>query len=158
AMFSNWRYNRLGGVPARERLSACLLSLVNAANQTVSLCLIGPGAGFDAPCSDPSFNTREAGFFGDLFRESPTPYGTGPAAAYIASNGRVCANNSCCDEGVPDAQCNRRITRAGTILGMPPSYSTQRCSGALVQAGTSGNYYCTQYFSVEEQYFYNYSM
>jgi hypothetical protein len=156
AMFPDWRSQSLVGVAARERVSACLLSLVNAANQTVSLCLIGPGAGFNDPCSDSSFNVREAGFFGDLFRESPTAYIAGPADATIPSDGRVCANDSCCDEGVPDAQCNKRLTRAGTILGIPPNYTTQRCSGGLVQAGDSENYFCTQFYSTEEEYDYNY--
>src|SRR6185503_16314487 len=86
-MYPDWRYNTLVGVAARERISACLLSLVNAANQSVSLCLIGPAAGFDAPCSDSNFDTREAGFFGNLFRESPTAYIAGPAAEFIASDG-----------------------------------------------------------------------
>jgi hypothetical protein len=155
AMFSNWRYNRLAGVASRERLSACILSLVNAANISVSLCLIGPGQGFDAPCSDPSFSVREAGFFGDLFREWPTAYVSGPSQAEIASNGRVCANESCCQEGAPDFECNRRLTRAGTILGEAPTFATKRCSGNLVESGTSGNFFCTQFYSVEEQYYYN---
>ncbi|MEZ4313512.1 MAG: hypothetical protein R3F14_36275 [Polyangiaceae bacterium] len=81
-LFPTWRLNRLEGQAKRERMSACLISLVNGENQTLNLCLIGPGASpFSDGCDDPSMTTREGGYFGDLFAATPTAYVAGPDAA-----------------------------------------------------------------------------
>ena len=66
-MFPEWKTGRLQGQAKRERLSACILSLLNGNNLELNLCLIGPGSGYSDPCADTAINIREGGFFGDLF-------------------------------------------------------------------------------------------
>ena len=72
-MFPEWKTGRLQGQAKRERLSSCILSLLNGNNLELNLCLIGPGAGYSEPCADTSINIREGGFFGDLFAAQPRP-------------------------------------------------------------------------------------
>lgn len=150
-LYPGWKSNRLSGQDKRERVSSCMLSLLNGNNVELALCIIGPGgAPFNAPCTDPVITTREGGFFGDLFAETPTAYIAGPDAAQLVNSGRVCTSNSgtsyCCAES--DTSCNHRIVLAGAILGDPnQNYANKRCN-SLATAGSFQ--YCTSYFSTRE--------
>lgn len=150
-LFPEWKTARLQGPAKRERLSSCILSLLNGNNQDLNLCLIGPGSPYNEPCVDPNINIREGGFFGDLFAAQPKAYVAGPDAAEPAQNGRACFGTSgvyCCAEN--DASCTHRVVLAGSILGNPATnYDNKRCSGALVDSG-GGLLYCPSFFSTRE--------
>lgn len=150
-MFPEWKTGRLQGQAKRERLSSCILSLLNGNNLELNLCLIGPGAGYSEPCADTSINIREGGFFGDLFAAQPKAYVAGPDTAEPATNGRACfAENGiyCCAEN--DSSCTHRVVLAGSILGNPATnFDNKRCSSALVDAG-GGLLYCPSFYSTRE--------
>lgn len=150
-LFPEWKTARLQGQAKRERLSSCILSLLNGNNVELNLCLIGPGSPYNEPCSDPAMNIREGGFFGDLFAAQPKAYVAGPDTAEPATNGRACFGSSgvyCCAEN--DSSCTHRLVLAGSILGNPATnYDNKRCSGALVDAG-GGLLYCPSFFSTRE--------
>lgn len=150
-LFPEWKTARLQGPAKRERLSSCILSLLNGNNVELNLCLIGPGSPYNEPCSDPNLNIREGGFFGDLFAAQPKAYVAGPDTAEPATNGRACFGSSgvyCCAEN--DSSCTHRVVLAGSILGNPATnYDNKRCNSALVDAG-GGLLYCPSFYSTRE--------
>lgn len=150
-LFTSWKTNRLNGQDKRERVSSCVLTLLNGNNVELSLCIIGPGGSpFSDACSDPSMAVREGGFFGDLFATNPTAYVAGPDTSDPVDSGRACLAGSgsyCCAEN--DLACPQRIVLAGSILGSPDqNYANKRCNAPLVNSG--GNYYCPSFFSTRE--------
>jgi hypothetical protein len=150
-LYPGWKSNRLDGQAKRERISSCILTLLNGNNQTLLLCIIGPGGSpFSDPCSDSIINTREGGFFGDLFAATPTAYVAGPDTADPVDSGRACTATQgtyCCAES--DASCPHRIVLAGAILGSPDqNFANKRCNAPLVDAG--GYKYCPSFFSTRE--------
>jgi hypothetical protein len=150
ALYQSWKDNRLDGQDKRERISACVLTLLNGNNQSLNICIIGPGGSpFSDACADPSIVNREAGFFGDLFSATPTAYVAGPDASKVSVTGRMCYANTgtyCCDE--LDNTCMHHIVRAGSLLGSATNnYADKRCKGFA----TSGSYtYCTSFYSDNE--------
>lgn len=150
-LYPSWKANRLTGQDKRERISSCILTLLNGNNQELALCIIGPGgAPFSDACNDPAMHLREGGFFGDLFGATPTAYVAGPDTAEPVDSGRACfATNGtyCCAED--DVECPQRIVLAGSILGSPDqNFANKRCNAELVDSG--GNLYCPSYFSTRE--------
>lgn len=150
--YPGWKTNRLNGQDKRERVSSCLLSLLNGNDLTLAICIIGPGGSpFSDPCSDASLNIREGGFFGDLFAANPTAYVAGPDTAEPVDSGRACfgsQGNYCCAEN--DANCTHRIVLAGAILGSPAqNFANKRCNAPLVDAG-GGLWYCPSFYSTRE--------
>jgi hypothetical protein len=147
-LYNSWKTNRLNGQDKRERVSACILTLLNGNNLTLNICIIGPGgAPFSDACSDPNMTLREGGFFGDLFAANPTAYVAGPDSADPVDSGRACVGTYCCDED--DAACPQRIVRAGAILGNPAeNFANKRCNAPLVASGS--NYYCPSFYSTRE--------
>jgi len=150
-LYPSWKSNRLNGQDKRERVSSCILSLLNGNNATLALCIIGPGgAPFSDACSDPTMTSREGGFFGDLFAASPKAYVAGPDSADPVDSGRACfatEGNYCCSEA--DTNCQQRIVLVGAILGSPDqNFANKRCNGALVTSGN--NQYCSSFFSTRE--------
>lgn len=150
-LYTSWKSNRLNGQDKRERVSSCILTLLNGNNVELSLCIIGPGGTpFSDACGDSSFNVREGGFFGDLFAATPTAYVAGPDTAEPVDSGRACFASSgtyCCAEN--DPACSQRLVLAGSILGSPnQNYANKRCNAPLVNSG--GNYYCPSFFSTRE--------
>lgn len=150
-LYPSWKSNRLNGQDKRERMSSCILSLLNGNNATLALCIVGPGgAPFSNACGDPNMTLREGGFFGDLFATTPKAYVAGPDTADPIDSGRACfatEGNYCCSEG--DTNCSKRIVLTGAILGSPDqNYANKRCNGSLVTSGN--NQYCTSFFSTRE--------
>lgn len=150
-LYPSWKSNRLNGQDKRERVSSCILTLLNGNNQVLTLCIIGPGGSpFSDACSDPSLNNREGGFFGDLFAANPTAYVAGPDTSDPVDSGRACTSTSgnyCCAES--DTACPQRIVLAGAILGSADqNYANKRCNAPLVNSG--GNSYCPSFFSTRE--------
>lgn len=150
-LYPSWKSNRLTGQDKRERVSSCILSLLNGNNATLSLCIIGPGGSpFSDACGDPSMTIREGGFFGDLFAQTPTAYVAGPDTNDPVDSGRACfgsVDNYCCSEA--DTNCPQRIVLVGAILGSPEqNYANKRCNAPLVSSG--GNQYCPSFFSTRE--------
>ncbi len=150
-LYPSWKNNRLNGQNKRERVSSCILSLLNGNNATIALCIVGPGGSpFSDACSDPNMTLREGGFFGDLFAATPTAYVAGPDTADPVDSGRACfatEGNFCCSEA--DTACPQRIVLAGAILGSPDqNFANKRCNAPLVNSG--GNYYCPSFFSTRE--------
>jgi hypothetical protein len=149
--YTSWKTNRLNGQNKRERVSSCILTLLNGNNATLSLCVIGPGGSpFSDACSDPNMTLREGGFFGDLFAGTPTAYVAGPDSADPVDSGRACfgtEGNYCCAES--DTACPQRIVLVGSIMGSPDqNFANKRCNAPLVNSG--GNYYCPSFFSTRE--------
>lgn len=150
-LYPSWKTNRLTGQDKHERVSSCLLSLLNGNNEVLSLCIIGPGgAPFSDACSDPNITIREGGFFGDLFAPTPTAYVAGPDTAEPILSGRACFAEEgiyCCAED--DTACPHRVVLAGAILGAPElGFANKRCNAPLVNSG--GNWYCPSFFSTRE--------
>lgn len=150
-LYTSWKSNRLNGQDKRERVSSCILTLLNGNNVTLNLCIIGPGGTpFSDACSDKNMTVREGGFFGDLFAANPTAYVAGPDTADPVDSGRACFASSgtyCCAEN--DTACSQRLVLAGSILGSPDqNYANKRCNAPLVNSG--GNYYCPSFFSTRE--------
>lgn len=150
-LYPEWKAGRLSGQDRRERLSSCILTLLNGNNLELNLCIIGPGSPYNQPCADAALNIREGGFFGDLFASTPRAYVAGPDSSEPATNGRACFGSSgvyCCAED--DAGCTHRIVLAGSILGNPATnYDNKRCNSALVDAG-GGLLYCPSFYSTRE--------
>jgi len=151
ALYPSWKTSRLTGKDKRERVSSCLLSLLNGNNETLRLCIIGPGGSpFSDACSDPMITTREGGFFGNLFAATPTAYVAGPDTAQPPTSGRACFGEQgiyCCAE--EDTTCAHRIVLTGAILGSPEQdFANKRCNAPLVDAG--GNWYCPSFYSTRE--------
>jgi len=148
-LFPEWKSNRLAGQAKRERMSSCILSLINGNNETLTICIMGPGTPFDAPCSDPMITNREGGFFGDLFADNPTAYVAGPDSNNIIDNGRVChatQGTYCCAED--DTSCTHRIVLAGAIMGAPDQdFANKRCTQLAANGGFE---FCTSFFSTRE--------
>jgi hypothetical protein len=150
-LYTSWKTNRLNGQDKRERMSSCILSLLNGNNQELALCIVGPGgAPFSDACSEPSMTLREGGFFGDLFAPSPKAYVAGPDSADPVDSGRACfaaEGNYCCSES--DAACPQRIVLVGSILGSPDqNFANKRCNAPLVWSGN--NEYCPSFYSTRE--------
>lgn len=151
-LYPSWKANRLTGVDKRERVTSCLLSLLNGNNQELELCIVGPGgAPFSTPCSDPDMTLREGGFFGNVFAANPTAYVAGPDTADPVDSGRACFGSQgiyCCAEN--DTNCDHRIVLTGAILGSPDqNFANKRCNADLVDAG-GGIWYCPSFFSTRE--------
>lgn len=149
-LYPSWKSGRLAGQDKRERVSSCILSLLNGNNASLSICIIGPGASpFSDACTDPSIVTREGGFFGDLFGVTPTAYVAGPDSANVANTGRVCTATQgtyCCAEN--DTTCPHKIVLAGAIIGSPDQdFANKRCD-SLAAAGSFE--YCTSFHSTRE--------
>lgn len=148
-LFPEWKDSRLDGKDKRERVSACILTLLNGDNQTLSLCIIGPGgAPFSDACSDPNITIREGGFFGDLFAASPTAYVAGPNTQSMLDTGRACTTSGgssyCCAEG--NSTCPHHIVKAGAMEG-----PNARCNAfATVTSGGNSYTYCTEFYSTRE--------
>ncbi|MBK9266772.1 MAG: hypothetical protein IPM54_44180 [Polyangiaceae bacterium] len=150
-LYPSWKSNRLNGQDKRERVSSCILSLLNGNDANLSICIIGPGgAPFSDACSDPNMTLREGGFFGDLFAPTPTAYVAGPDSADPVDSGRACfgsQGNYCCSEA--DTACPQRIVLTGAILGSPDqNFANKRCNAQLVNSG--GNLYCPSFYSTRE--------
>lgn len=147
-LYPGWKSNRLNGQDKRERVSSCILSLLNGNNLTLNICIVGPGgAPFSDACSDPSMTMREGGFFGDLFAANPTAYVAGPDSSDPVDSGRACVGAYCCAES--DTACPQHIVRAGSILGSPDDgFANKRCNAPLVNSG--GNLYCPSFYSTRE--------
>lgn len=153
--FPEWKNASLLGQAKRERVSACLLTLLNGNNLELQLCIIGPGTGYNAACDSASMTVREGGFFGDLFAATPTAYVAGPDTSEPTTNGRACSGSMgtyCCAEA--DAACAHRIVLAGSIEGSPDqSFANKRCNQPLLQAtapGQADRFYCPSFFSTRE--------
>lgn len=149
--YPGWKSNRLNGQDKRERMSSCILSLLNGNNQELALCIVGPGgAPFSDACNDPVMTLREGGFFGDLFAASPKAYVAGPDTADPVDSGRACfatEGNYCCSES--DPVCPQRIVLVGSILGSPDQdFANKRCNAPLVWSGN--NEYCPSFYSTRE--------
>jgi len=149
--YPSWKSNRLNGQDKRERMSSCILSLLNGNNATLALCVVGPGGSpFSDACSDPAMTVREGGFFGDLFAGTPTAYVVGPDTADPVDSGRACfatEGNYCCSEA--DTNCPQRIVLVGAILGSPDqNFANKRCNAPLVTSGS--NQYCPSFFTTRE--------
>jgi hypothetical protein len=147
-----WKTNRLDSQDKRERVSSCLLSLLNGNNLTLHICIVGPGGSpFSDPCDDPDMDIREGGFYGDLFGAVPKAYVAGPDTADPVDSGRACfgsQGNYCCAEN--DTNCNHRIVLTGAILGSPDqNFANKRCNAPLVDAG-GGLLYCPSFYSTRE--------
>jgi hypothetical protein len=145
-LYPTWKTNRLGGQDKRERMSSCILSLLNGQNKTLVICIIGPGGSpFSDACGDPSINLREGGFFGDLFADNPKAYVVGPQTDVVGS-GRICGTdtaNYCCPEDPnADPSCTHKIIKAGGFSG-----PANRCKATAVSGGFE---YCTEFFSLRE--------
>lgn len=150
-LYPSWKTNRLDGQDKRERVSSCILTLLNGNNLTLNICIVGPGGSpFSDACSDPNMTLREGGFFGNLFAANPTAYVAGPDTADPVDSGRACFGSQgiyCCAES--DTNCNHRIVLAGAILGSPDqNFANKRCNAPLVSSG--GNQYCPSFFSTRE--------
>lgn len=150
-LYTSWKSARLNGQDKRERMSSCILSLLNGNNEELAICILGPGGEpFSDACSDPTLTIREGGFFGDLFADTPTAYVVGPDTAEPMANGRACFAESgsyCCPE--EDTACQHRVVLAGAILGSPEQgFANKRCNGPLLSSG--GNQYCPSFFSTRE--------
>jgi hypothetical protein len=145
-LYPFWKGNRLGGQDKRERMSACILSLLNGQDKTLVICIIGPGGSpFSDACTDPMINLREGGFFGDLFADVPRAYVVGPRTDVVGS-GRICGSetsNYCCPEdSSADPSCSHKIIKAGGFSG-----TANRCRATAV----AGSYeYCTEFFTTRE--------
>ncbi|MRG93706.1 hypothetical protein [Polyangium spumosum] len=151
-LYPNWTTNRLTGEDKRERISSCLLSLLNGNNQELHICIIGPGgAPFSTPCGDSNTTLREGGFYGNLFAADPTAYVAGPDTADPVDSGRACFGSQgsyCCAEN--DTSCDHRIVLTGAILGSPDqNFANKRCNAELVDAG-GGLRYCPSFHSTRE--------
>lgn len=149
-LYPGWKGNRLDSQAKRERISACVLTLLNGDNKTLNICIIGPGgAPFSDACTDPLITTREAGFFGDLFSPNPTAYVVGPNTDTMLDTGRACTSSSeegsyCCAEN--DNTCAHHIVRAGAMEG-----PNARCNSfTTVSNGTTSFSYCDSFFSTRE--------
>jgi hypothetical protein len=150
-LYTSWKSNRLNGQDKRERVSSCILTLLNGNNQELALCIIGPGGSpFSDACSDPTVTLREGGFFGDLFAENPKAYVAGPDTSDPVDSGRACFATSgtyCCAEN--DTNCPQRIVLVGSILGDPAqNFANKRCNAPLVTSGS--NQYCPSFYSTRE--------
>lgn len=150
-LYPSWKSNRLNGQDKRERISSCILSLLNGNNAELALCIVGPGGSpFSDACSNPGMTLREGGFFGDLFAPTPKAYVAGPDTADPVDSGRACfatEGNYCCSEA--DTECTRRIVLVGAILGSPQqNFANKRCNAPLVTSGD--NEYCPSFFSNRE--------
>lgn len=143
-LYQSWKDHRLDSQDKRERVSACILSLLNGNNLSLNICIIGPGGSpFSDACTDPHITTREAGFFGDLFATNPKAYVSGPQGALVATNGRACNASSgtyCCNEN--NMSCPHWIVRAGSMTG-----SNTRCNSFATAGGFE---YCTEFYSTRE--------
>lgn len=147
-LYQDWKDHRLNGQDKRERISSCVLTLLNGDNNTLNLCIIGPGgAPFSDACTDPLITTREAGFFGDLFSPNPTAYVVGPATDTMLDTGRACTSSQgtyCCAEN--DNNCAHHIVKAGSMQG-----PNARCNSfTTVTQGTNSYTYCNSFFSTRE--------
>jgi len=147
-LFDNWKTGTLGGQIAHEWMSACILTLLNGNNESLSLCIIGPGGSpFSDACDNPgNFPVREGGFFGDLFAATPSAYVVGPETAPVDVNGRDCyadAGTYCCDE--LQSPCNHHIFRAGSMDG-----TDSRCNGFAYTGPNNEFEYCTSYWTQRE--------
>jgi hypothetical protein len=138
----DWKTSRLTGTDNHERLSGCLIALLNGDNVTRSLCMISPGAPYNAPCDDPGMALQEGGFFGDLFSTIPSAYVASTSNVPYTS-GRVCGSNFsqyCCNEG---SSC------ASTKIFFVSSFSA-RCEH-IAYAGPNQTYpYCASFYSTME--------
>jgi hypothetical protein len=150
-LYTGWKQNRLDSEDKRERISACVLTLLNGNDDTKTICIIGPGgAPFSDACTDTlHIDTREAGFFGDLWGPNPTAYVVGPNTAPEVDDGRACYGSKgsyCCAES--DTSCPHHLVLAGSFEGSPDdNYATKRCNGTQ----WSGNYeWCTSFYSTRE--------
>jgi hypothetical protein len=146
--YTSWKSSRLNSQEKRERVSACILTLLNGNNVSLALCIIGPGGSpFSDACDDTSISTREAGFFGDLFASTPKAYVVGPQTATMLDTGRACTSDGtsyCCAES--NNTCPHHIYRAGAMLG-----SESRCdSFATVTHGSTSYTYCTSFWTSRE--------
>jgi hypothetical protein len=150
-LYTSWKSNRLNGQDKRERVSSCILTLLNGNNATLAICIIGPGGSpFSDACSDPNMTLREGGFFGDLFASPPKAYVAGPDTSDPVDSGRACFASEgtyCCAES--DTSCPQRIVLVGSILGSPDqNFANKRCNAPLVNSGS--NSYCPSYYSTRE--------
>jgi hypothetical protein len=143
-LYTSWKDNRLDGSDKHERVSACILAFLNGNDNHINLCLMGPGGSpFSDPCTDYlTYNSLEAGFFGDLFASTPTAYVAGPTSA-SPNIGRICSatlGTYCCNESDPASVCNHnKIVLVGDYSG--------HCAGD----DTSGTYtYCNSFSSTRE--------
>jgi hypothetical protein len=150
-LYPSWKSNRLNGQDKRERISSCILTLLNGNDAELAICIIGPGgAPFSDACGDPNMTLREGGFFGDLFAPNPTAYVAGPDTADPVDSGRACfatQGSYCCAES--DTSCQQRIVLVGSIKGSPDqNFANKRCNAPLVTSGV--NQYCPSFFSTRE--------
>src|SRR5262249_26550102 len=146
-LYPGWKTNRLNGTDKRERVSSCIISLINGDGNTLLLCVIGPGGSpFSDPCTDPTITLREGGVHGKLFADPPPSYVAGPDSADPIDSGRVCTSGGaqyCCAED--DTSCTHRIILTGAIMGDPAiNYANKRCNGLAMSGGFQ---YCTSFFS-----------
>jgi hypothetical protein len=149
-LYQDWKDSRLTGLEARERMSACILTLLNGDNQTLAICIVGPGGSpFSDACSDPNMTLREGGFFGNLFATAPKAYVVGPSTTELLDNGRVCTSSVeeasyCCSED--NTTCPHWIVKAGSMEG-----PNARCNAfETVSNGSTSFTYCTEFFSTRE--------
>jgi hypothetical protein len=147
-LFTSWKTGPLQGQPDHEYVSACILTLLNGNNESLQLCIIGPGGTpFSDACNNPSqFTVREGGYFGELFAATPSAYVVGPETAPVDVNGRDCYASQgtyCCDE--LQSPCNHHIFRAGAMDG-----TNSRCS-SFAYTGPNNQYeYCTSFWTERE--------
>ncbi len=146
-LFESWEEGSLGGQIAHEWMSACILTLLNGNNESLHLCIIGPGGSpFSDACDDSTITVREGGFYGDLFAANPTAYIVGPQDAPPDINGRDCyATNGtyCCEES--DTSCTQHIILTGGMTG-----SDSRCN-IFQTTGSNGQYqYCASFWTNRE--------
>jgi hypothetical protein len=144
AVFPSWETHRLQGTAAHEHASSCILTLLNGNNESLQLGILGPGGSpYSNPISDPNLTVREGGYFGDLFRPSPTAYVVGPQNQPQSNNGRACYSDTgtyCCPEN--ETCTDQNIVLAGAMTG-PDS----RCNGF---ATSGSDLYCTSFWTTRE--------
>jgi len=147
-LFDSWQTGSLQGQPDHEYMSGCILTLLNGNNESLQLCIIGPGGSpFSDACDDTTdFTIREGGFYGDLFAATPSSYIVGPGTSPPDPNGRDCyatQGTYCCAEN--DNSCTQHIILTGGMDG-----TESRCS-SFAYTGPNNMYeYCTSFWTNRE--------
>ena len=129
-------------------MSACILTLLNGNNESLELCIIGPGGSpFSDACDDPNINVREGGFFGDLFATHPQRLRRrAPGRAAGHRRARLLRPNR-----APTAAT--RATPPARTTSSSPARCRARTAAATAsrRRGPTGEYqYCTSFWTNRE--------
>ena len=144
-LYTSWKTNRLSGQDKHERVSACILTLLNGNDESLQLCIIGPGGSpFSDACSRPATSPcARAATSATSSPTPPPPTSSGPDQPRCTSTGATATPSQgtyCCDER--DTSCSHHIVRAGAMEG-----SDSRCNG-FAYTGPNNQYeYCTSFWT-----------